>query len=241
MTKHNQNGFNIMQIKEILEKGNFGEFLGNIEGDYFEGKQPKPYFLESDNSIVRFSARIDLVSDIAAMANLKGGYIVCGVSTDKEKVLKTDKVTEIKLIAKNEFYKQEIIQEVVNTHIEPELKVTVSWHPSSSNAAMGIGSIFIPPQLESKKHFLVTAVEIEGIRQKHFVTIPIRQGSESIWMSAKQIYKLATSKKPHELKQVHDSLSGQIAELRSVVLTGKTISTPADDLKTKIKEVLDVH
>jgi len=60
-------------------------------------------------------------------------------------------------------------------------------------------------------------------------------------MSAKQIYKIAVSNKPNELKQVYDSLSGQISELRAVIVTGQSTPTPADDIQKKIKEVLDVH
>ena len=123
----------------------------------------------------------------------------------------------------------------------PQLSVTVSWNQSSSDVGMGIGSIFIPPQIESKKYFIVTAVETNGIKQKNFVAVPIRQGSKPIWMSAKQIYKIAVSNKPNELKQVYDSLSGQISELRAVIVTGQSTPTPADDIQKKIKEVLDVH
>lgn len=231
----------IERVKEILENGDFDEFTDRIEGDYFEAKQQKPYAIDSKDNDERFSARIKLVNDIAALANAKGGYIVCGLSTEIEEALQTDKVNEIKLFDEGSFYTQDVIQEVVKAHVEPELKVAVIWHPSSSDSNLGIGSIYVPPQIESKKYFIVTAVEIEGVKQKHFVSIPIRQGSKPFWLSAKQIYRHAASRKPYELKQVHDSLSGQIAELRDIVLTEEGVTTPADDLQRKIEEVLDVH
>ena len=43
------------------------------------------------------------------------------------------------------------------------------------------------------------------MKQKHFVEIPIRQGSQPIWMSAKKLYKEAVSKKPNDIKQQLDS------------------------------------
>jgi len=231
----------IEKIKEILENGDFNEFVGKIEVDHFEAKQPKPYMIDSKVSNERFSARVELVGDIAAMANSNGGYIICGLSTEKEEGFQTDRVTEIKMFGSNSFYSQDEIQKVIKAHIHPELQVVVIWHPSKSDPKLGIGSIYIPRQAESKKHFIVTAVEIDGMKQKHFVAIPIRQGSEPVWMSAKQLYKEAASKRPNDIKRAHDSLSAQIAELSSAVLTGKVASTPADDIQRKIKEVLDVH
>lgn len=231
----------IDHIKKILESGDFNGFRDKIEGDFFEAKKQKPYVIDSADGDKRFSARIELAGDIAAMANAKGGYIVCGLPTIPDKNLQTDLVKDIKLFKKDSFYKQEDIQEVLIAHIWPRFQITVTWHPSTLDHNLGIGSIYIPPQIESKKHFIVTAVEINGMSQKHFIAIPIRQGSEPIWMSAKQIYRIAASKKPNELKQVYDSLSGQIAELREVVITDKSVPTPADDIQRKIKEVLDVH
>lgn len=231
----------IEEIKVILERGNFNDFVGKIEGDCFEAKQQKPYLIDSTHSDQRFSARIEIVGDIAALANSNGGYIICGLPTEPEKELQTDRVTGVEMFVANDFYKQEEIQEVIKAHIYPELQVIVTWYPSSSDQDLGIGSIYIPPQPESKKHYIVTAVEINGAKQKHFVAIPIRQGSVPVWMSAKQLYKEAASKKPNEVKQVHDSLSSQIEELRKAVTTGKTTSTPADDIHRKIKEVLDAH
>ena len=235
------NELSLDAVKKLLDSGDFDQFVGKIEGDYFEAKQQRPYKIDSSDSNERFSARVELSGDIASVANAKGGYVVCGLTTEKETDLQTDIVKKINLFDKASFYTQEIIQEVVNTHIVPELKIVTTWYPSKTGKTKGLGAIYIPRQVESKKHFLVTAVEVNGAKQKHFVSIPIRQGSEPIWMSAKQIYRHAASKKPNELKQIHDSLTGQIEELRGILLTGKGIASPADDLPRKIKEVLDVH
>lgn len=231
----------IEEIKDILERGSFDEFMNKIEGCCFEAKQQKPYIIASENNNERFSARVELAGDIAAMANTEGGYIVCGLSTEKEKGLQTDRVTGINVFESMVFYSQQELQEVIKTHIYPDLPVTVIWHPSNSDINKGIGSIFIPPQPDSKKHFIVTATEINGIKQKHFVEIPLRQGSQTIWMGAKQLYKEAASKMPNNFKQIHDSLSAQIAELRGAIFSARDTKTPADDIQRKIKEVLDVH
>lgn len=229
------------EIKEILESGDFNRFIDKIEGDYFEAKQQTPYIIASEDNNERFSARMELAGDIAAMANSNGGYIVCGLSTEKEKELQTDRVIEVKTFESGVFYSQEEMQEVIKTHVYPDLLVTVTWYPSNSDSKKGVGSIYIPQQIDSKKHFIVTAVEIDGAKQKHFVAIPIRQGSETRWMSAKQLYTETVSKKPNDIKQAHDSLSAQIAELRSIIVKGKGEITPENSIKRKIQEVLDVH
>lgn len=233
--------FTIDRVKEILEGGEFDKFVDKTEGDCFEAKQSKPYMINSQDPKERFAARIELAGDVAAMANAQGGYIVCGLPTQKEEALQTDKVIEVKFCEEAAFYSQSQVEDVVKAHIYPELQVTVTWHPSLSDKKIGIGSIYIPSQLESKKHFIVTAVEIGGVNQKHFVAIPVRQGSEPVWMSAKQLYKEAASKKPNEIKQAHDSLSAQIADLKNGMSSGINEKSPADDIQKKIKEVLNVH
>lgn len=233
--------FTIEEIKEILESGEHDKFVGKTEGDCFEAKQSKPYMIDSQDAKERFAARIELAGDISAMANAQGGYIVCGLPTEKEEELQTDKVIEIKPCEQTAFYSQSQIEDVIKAHIYPELPVVIVWHPSRLDEKQGVGSIFIPPQLESKKYFIVTAVEIDGVNQKHFVAISTRQGSEPVWMSARQLYKEAASKKPNEIKQMHDSLSAQIADLKNNMVAGKSEKSPADDIQKKIKEVLDVH
>jgi hypothetical protein len=233
--------FTIEAIKEILESGHLDKFIGKIEGACFEAKQSKPYFIDSQIPSDRFTSRIELAGDVAAMANAQGGYIVCGLPTQKEEELQTDKVIDINLTEETAFYSQDQVDDVIKAHVYPELSVNITWHPSQSNPKLGIGSIHIPSQLESLKYFIVNAVEINGVKQKHFVAIPERQGSEPIWISAKQLYRQVASRKPNEIKQVHDSLSAQLAELKYTLSSDQKVNNPADDIQNKIKEVLDDH
>lgn len=91
-------GLAIEKIRKILESGNFEQFKSQREGDHFEAKQKKPYEIDSSDSTKRFSALVKLVSDIASFANGHGGYIVCGLQTQKLQDSPHDVVVGIDLL-----------------------------------------------------------------------------------------------------------------------------------------------
>lgn len=234
-------GLTIDKVKEILENGDFDKFKDQNEGDYFEAKQQKPYEVDSSDSPKRFSALVKLASDIASLANGKGGYIICGLQTQKLQNSPHDVVVGLDLLRKEDFYDQNTTQALIIDSVHPRLEVQIGWYPSSGDSQLGVGVIFIPPQDESKKNFIVKVAEVAGSKlNRNFVGIPIRQGSDTLWMPVDQIYKL-TKRGPNDFQQLNESLSGQIQELKDVIAAGTATSNPADDLSRKIEEVLDVH
>jgi len=232
---------NLEELKKLLDEGVFDNFKNQKEGDYFEAKQQKPYEIDSPDSSQRFSAIVKLASDITSLANGKGGYIVCGLQTQKLQDSPHDVVIDLDLLKKEDFYDQNTTQALIIDSIHPRLEVQIDWYPSSGDSQLGVGVIFIPPQDESKKNFIVKVAEVDGNKlTRNFVGIPIRQGSDTLWMPVDQIYKL-TKRGPNDFQQLNESLSGQIQELKDMLASGTATSTPADDLDRKIEEVLDVH
>lgn len=231
----------IDEVKKLLESGDFEKFKNQKEGDHFEAKQKKPYDIDSTDSTKRFSAFVKLASDVASLANGKGGFIACGLQTQKLQDSPHDEVIDLDLMRKEDFYDQNVTQALIIDSIHPRLELQLEWYPSSGDSQLGIGVIFIPPQDESKKNFIVKVAEVDGNKlTRNFVGVPIRQGSDTLWMPVDQIYKL-TKRGPNDFQQLNESLSGQIQELKDMIASGATATTPADDLSRKIEEVLDVH
>lgn len=230
--------FTIEKIKKLLEDGNFDLFIEMKEGEHFEAKQKRPYDIGSPDATLAIAS---LASDIVALANGKGGYIVCGLVTVKDQTLQNDVVKSTDLMSKSDFYEEARIQSIVKDSIYPKLEIKIEWYPSSADSNIGLGVIFIPPQDEEKKFFMVRVGEVQGnIIKKNYVGIPIRKGSEPVWVSVDEIYRLS-KRTPTNLQQFHDSLSQQISELKDVMESTTEVRTPADDLSRKIEEVLDVH
>lgn len=228
----------IEQIKELLENGDFDQFLNKYEGDNLEAKKKRPYEIDSEDPALAIAS---LASDVAMFANGKGGYIICGLVTEKDQSIQNDVVKTTDLISKSEFYDKERIRNLIKDSIYPKLDIKVEWHPSSKDQSLGLGVIFIPPQDEEKKYFMVRVGEVQGnILKKSYVGIPIRKSSESVWVSVAEIYKLS-KRTPTTLQQFHDSLSQQISGLQEIMESTTEVITPADDLSRKIEEVLDVH
>jgi predicted HTH transcriptional regulator len=228
----------IEEIKKILNDGDFEQFLEKKEGDHLEAKQQRPYDIDSQDATLAIAS---LASDVAALANGKGGYIVCGLITQKDQALQNDIVKSTDLMGRSDFYDQDRIQGIIKDSIYPKLEIKISWHASSLDSKVGVGAIYVPPQDEEKKYFMVRVGEIEGkVIKKNYVGIPVRKGSEPVWISVDEIYRLS-KRTPTSLQQFHDSLSQQISELKDVMESTTEVRTPADDLSRKIEEVLDVH
>lgn len=240
---NNQNleGLKIEEIKKILEGGNFEKLNSQQEGYHFEAKLQKPYEVDSADSTRRFSAIVKLASDVVSLANGGGGYIVCGLQTQKLQNVPHDMVTGFDLIRQADFYDHSAIQALIIDSVHPRLDIKLGWYVSKADSQHGLGTIFIPPQDESKKYFIVKVAEVDGNKlTRNFVGIPARQGSDTVWLSVEQIYRL-TKRGPNDFQQLNESLSGQIAELKDIFLTTSKARTPADDLSRKIEEVIDVH
>ena len=234
-------GLKIEEIKKILEDGNFEKLKSQQESYYFEAKLQKPYEVDSTDSTRRFSAIVKLASDVASLANGGGGYIVCGLQTQKLQNVPHDMVTGFDFIIQADFYDQSAIQALIIDSIHPRLELKLEWYAAKIDDKHGLGTIFVPPQDESKKHFIVKVAEVDGNKlTRNFVGIPIRQGSDTIWLSVEQIYRLI-KRIPSNFQQLNESLSGQLTELKDILLSTSEVKMPADDLSRKIGEVLDVH
>jgi predicted HTH transcriptional regulator len=78
------------QVRGILNRRAFGEFVGVAEDETFECKE-MPYQLAADHG------NYELAKDVSAFANAGGGVIVCGVRTGRpDPAHPQDEVTDVR-------------------------------------------------------------------------------------------------------------------------------------------------
>ncbi|MBA3715060.1 MAG: ATP-binding protein [Pyrinomonadaceae bacterium] len=140
--------FNRRKFEEIIERGDFRSFIGEIECEWFDCKR-QPYQLDSEKD------KRELAKDVSSFANTLGGYILIGVETTKSQDHFRDEVTNLKpfnqnLVDAEQYYK--LLQQWVYPEVEG---VGISWIASSDDDSKGIVVIKIPEQKDAVKPFLI--------------------------------------------------------------------------------------
>lgn len=174
------------------------------------------------------SGRYELAKDVSAFANAEGGHIVIGL-THKEKEKEdtivrlthrlpeheiTEEISGLELISEAEFdihkYKG-----LIKHYIFPQIdNIEITWQKSAEEKGKGIGHIFIPPQEETKKYFLITrGIVIEGEKLKdNVVGLAIRDGSSNEPISGSEIYKIMLNGKSETAQRL-----GRIENMLAVI------------------------
>ncbi len=220
------------EIASILENGNFDKLISQRESGVFEAKQRQPYDLPKRKAI------IELIKDVASLANSNGGYIVCGLSTEKKPNYPHDYVKSLDLMPKDDFYDEKQITGIILANIYPRLDIKVEWHPSNNDKDLGLGVMNVPPQDEGKKYFIVKITEVEGEATREFFGIPVKTDDDITWLTVQELHKLS-KRSPNSLQEFHQSLSNQLDEVKGMITTITTMpSTDIDSIPDKIEETI---
>jgi len=99
---------------------------------------------------------------VASLGNNKGGYIICGLGTEKLQDSPHDYIKALDLAKKDEFYDEDQLIGIVGSNIYPKLDIKVAWYPYKNDKSFGLGVILISEQDESKKYFISKITEVEG-------------------------------------------------------------------------------
>ncbi len=175
----------IDKIKRIIEEKDFSKFIGLKENLWFDAKRRDPYQIDLP------SGKYELAKDISAFANAEGGHIIVGLIAKPLDAERSEEVTELDLMSKNEF-NVEKYKILLGGYIYPKIdNLVVEWC-ESSEGPKGIGHFFIPPQEESKKYFLITkGIFIEGDKVKdNVVGLARRNDASNLPISGKEIHNV---------------------------------------------------
>jgi predicted HTH transcriptional regulator len=178
-----------------------------------------------------------LAKDVSSFANEKGGYIVIGLKHEPAKDEKTDVVTELDLMKKEDCQISSYCA-VARQYIFPTLNVEANWIEDKNHPGLGIGYLFIPAQSEEKKPFIITRVVEEGEEQKAIIFgIAKRFKSDSIPFAVNQIYDMLQNGK----NDVSQKLLRIESKVDKLVSSGKRAQAtiPNRILETRIKNLLE--
>lgn len=148
-------------VVKVLETGILSEFIGWPEGSHFEAKS-EPYDLDSS------LGRYELAKDISAFANTGGGCLVIGLATVKAEGREIDMVGSLSLIAPDAVEKSRYVG-VLREYVYPRIAgLDVRFFPHAKEND-GVVCIFVPPQSQDSRPFLICKVVDSGESLKHIV------------------------------------------------------------------------
>ena len=139
---------NLEEIKKILESGDFDAFIDSIENDFFEVKLGS-VFTDEESDKINFK----LSKYATSFANQNGGYLICGLKTEKLKDIPHDIIIGLDLSKVDNFLKVEEIMGRISQCTHPIIETQVHWYPYKKEPELGLLAIYIPKQENGKKYF----------------------------------------------------------------------------------------
>jgi predicted HTH transcriptional regulator len=89
--------FTLVELKQIIDSGNFTKLVGEVEGQLFDAKG-QPYRFEDGSDVKR-----EFAKDVAAFANTRGGSILIGLHTKTTPLHAGEEIDEIRPMPGNLF------------------------------------------------------------------------------------------------------------------------------------------
>ncbi|MGB2867280.1 MAG: ATP-binding protein [Bacteroidota bacterium] len=138
----------LSKLREALSVGDLDVLVGLLEDEWLEAKSGK-YDLQND------SGRAELAKDVSSFANRIGGLIVIGAQTSDNATIAGRRIESVSpfsvdLIDPAQYH------DVMNSWIYPQVdNVVIEWKRSRLKPSLGVLTIFIPPQAEHSKPFLL--------------------------------------------------------------------------------------
>jgi hypothetical protein len=149
----------IGRIREILQSGNFDEFVGAEESAVLEVKS-SPYNIDDAQQ------RYELAKDVSSLANAEGGYLLVGLDIGRTPDKPANVVERLTLIAQQDIDVRRY-EGVIQQFLKPWPQVTVGWvaRPGSTT---GLGVIEVARQ-DTRKPFLIMKVVEDGSHLKQYI------------------------------------------------------------------------
>jgi hypothetical protein len=219
------------RIQQIFESGDLDQLLGMKEDLWFDAKQLPGY------DFARPEGRIELAKDISGFANSEGGYLVIGLETTVSLEENTETVSAVRLFPKADF-KPIQVRGLIKEHVHPELTgLEVFFAESKTLPDLGLGVIWVPPQDERRKYFLMVRVVEDGRELKQVVFgIARRNASSTEPLTFQDLYRLTQNGKSDGAQR----LTRMEQKLDSLLHGLNKTATPAAaiDIDALIKKIM---
>lgn len=136
-------------LATIVAEAKFDALKGEVEGQFLDVKG-QPYKFANPE------AKREFAKDVAAFANAQGGYILVGFATTTSNTMAGEEIDEVRPIPESLFDIQQHIKLLQDWLYPQPLGVDIKWVSFGQGAAKGILVVFVPPQNDRSKPFLVT-------------------------------------------------------------------------------------
>jgi predicted HTH transcriptional regulator len=214
-------------LAEILEQRNLQKLIGLKENLWFEAKSKTPYDLSTA------IGRYEVAKDVSSFANSEGGYLIIGLRTDRLIEENTDKVVSLDWLKKEEFPISQY-RGIIDEYIHPRMEnIALKWIGGTNNSELGVGCIYIPPQAENKKHFLIKNVTEGGeLLQGIVFGLSRRVKSSNVPFDITEVHRaIQQGKSP-----VPERLTAMENKMDTVIDTLRKLSQPSQVFPDKILE-----
>lgn len=144
--------FTLLELKQVIDSRDFARFVGEVEGQLFDVKG-QPYRFDGGPD-----AKREFAKDVAAFANSDGGGILIGMHTKMGPLHTGEEIDEIRPIPGANFDPGQHRKILAEWLYPQPTGVEILLAPFGPDAAKGVGVIFIPPQDDRAKPFLIKRV-----------------------------------------------------------------------------------
>jgi hypothetical protein len=137
-------------LASIVAGATFDELLGEAEGQFLDVKT-QPYQFNDG-----LDAKREFAKDVAAFANAQGGYILVGFTTTTSAVSYGEEIEDVHPVPADLFNVDQYIKLLQEWLYPQPVGVQINCIPFGPDNTKGIPVVFIPPQNERSKPFLIT-------------------------------------------------------------------------------------
>lgn len=192
------------ELFDVLARGTFDQLLGTPEGERLDFKS-EPYNLATERGVR------DLVADVAAFANSRGGTIVLGVHTNKLEGAQEEVAVKVRGVGVG-LVVHDQIRRLVRSHIQPLVRIDIRPYPLA-DVQKEVVAIDVEPQPDHEQPCLVDRVIGHGhSRVAHAVGWPIRHGADTHWEDMRRIQPLVAA----GLRPLLNPVAGEEPAVRAV-------------------------
>lgn len=124
--------------------------------------------------------REELVKDICAMANTSGGWIICGISDEK------DEAREIKSVDLTISSIPDMVQ-LLETRVEPPIRIDARPHLNAGGTETLV-AIKVPHSKDAPH--IIRLVEENKLKDRKAFCVPVRRGASTVWLDERGLRRL---------------------------------------------------
>jgi len=140
----------LADLATIVSTARFDMLVGEMESQFLDAKG-QPYRFDEGTDGKRAFAK-----DVASFANAQGGYILIGFATKISDVNAGEQIAEVRPI-RSQYFNTEQHRKILQEWLYPQpLGIEINWIPFGNEPEKGVLALYIPPQNDRSKPFLIT-------------------------------------------------------------------------------------